>query len=189
VRDPARTDSAARRRYIHYLQRSLSCVSSVVVRPSQPDRRTDAWLLVTTSDPVEIATADGPKLRLTFEQAFHHGPHPRFPGERKVFTDMYSYRVRYSEKPEDALFAWHWHPLIRPESHLHIGAPHKTATDLHKKHVPAGRVSFEEVLLFLIHEMDAVPAKESYREDLGDSLARFDEFKSWSGSRRPPEPN
>lgn len=145
--------------------------------------------MVSSVDPIELRTAAGPGLYLTFQQAFHHGDHPRFPGESKVFTDSYSYRVRYSEQAKDALFAWHWHPLVRPECHLHIGAPHATATDLHKKRVPAGRVSFEDVLLFLIAEMGVQPQHANYLADLGDSLARFDEYKSWAGSRKPGESN
>ncbi len=141
--------------------------------------------MVSPTDPIRLRTgADGPDLFLTFQQAFHHGPHPNYPGDYKVFTEAYSYRVRYSEDATDALFAWHWHPAIRPECHIHIGAPHAIATDLHKKHVPAGRVSFEEVLLFLIDEMGVQPIRETFREDLGDSLTRFETFRSWSGSRK-----
>ena len=171
---------------MHYLQRSLACVSPAILRPSQPDQHVNDWRLVSSDDPIAIATEDGPPLFLSFQQAFHHGDHPDYQGERKIFTDAYSYRVRYSEKPADALFAWHWHPTLRPECHIHIGAPHAVATDLHKKHVPAGRVSFEEILLFLVAEMGARPTRASYRDDLGDSLARFDQFKSWAGPRKRP---
>jgi hypothetical protein len=136
-------------------------------------------------DPIRFESEGGPPLFFTFEQTFHHGDHPNYLGESKVFTDAYSYRVRYSEKAEDALFAWHWHPQSRPECHIHIGAPHATATDLHKKHVPAGRVSFEEVLLFLIDEMGVKPSRKTFRADLTDSLARFETYRSWSGSRKP----
>lgn len=186
MRDPARSEAEARRRYIHYLQISLSCVTaSEILRPAQPDEREDSWRLVSSTDPMRLATSAGPDMLLTFEQTFHHGDHPKYPGESKVFTDAYSYRVRYTERPEDALFAWHWHPEIRPECHIHIGAPHATATDIHKKHVPAGRVAFEEVLVFLIDEMDVVPVRPTFREDLTDTLTRFETFRSWSGSRRP----
>lgn len=159
------------------------------MRPAQPDFSTDAWLLLCPTEPIELKTRSSPNLFLTFEQGcFHHGPHPDFQGEYKIFTDAYIYRVRYSEKPEDALFAWHWHPTARPECHIHIGAPHATATDLHRKHVPAGRVAFEEILLFLIHEMDVQPIKEDWQKLLGDSVERFETFRSWTGSRKPEEP-
>ena len=185
MRVPANSESAARDRYRHFLQRSLSCVSKAVLRPAQPDRHTDRWVLLCPTDPIRLKSDSGPDLFLTFEQVFHHGLHPNYPGEYKVFTDAYIYRVRYSETPEGALFAWHWHPLARPECHIHIGAPHATATDLHKKHVPAGRVSFEEVLLFLIREMGVSPIKPTWQDDLGDSLQRFETYRSWSGSRKP----
>lgn len=159
------------------------------MRSAQPDTAADSWRLISSVDPIELRTASGHRLFLTFQQAFHHGDHPSFAGESKVFTDSYSYRVRYSERAEDALFAWHWHPSVRPECHLHIGAPHAIATDLHKKHVPAGRVSFEEVLLFLIAEMEVQPLRRDYLAVLGDSLARFDEYKSWAGSRKPEPGN
>jgi hypothetical protein len=141
--------------------------------------------LLSPDDPIALKSADGPGLLLTFEQAFHHGDHPDFPGESKVFTDAYSYRLRFSEEPADALSAWHWHPPARPECHIHIGAPHATATDIHKKHVPSGRVSFEEILLFVIEEMGVEPLRATFRNDLGDSLARFETFRTWSGSRKP----
>lgn len=188
MRVPASSESAARDRYRHFLQRSLSCVSEAVLRPAQRDRTRDVWVLVCPTDPIRLRSETGPDLFLTFEQAFHHGPHPEYPGEFKIFTDAYIYRVRYSERAEDALFAWHWHPLARPECHIHIGAPHSTATDLHKKHVPAGRVSFEEVLLFLISEMGVQPIKDSWEADLGDALDRFETYRSWTGSRKPDPP-
>lgn len=189
VRVPANSESAARNRYRHFLQRSLSCVSKAVLRPAQPDLSRDSWLLVCPTDPIQFKTKSGLNLLFSFEQGFHHGAHPDYPGEYKIFTDFYIYRVRFSEKPEDALFAWHWHPTARPECHIHIGAPHATATDLHRKHVPAGRVAFEEILLFLIREMDVVPLKESWQDDLGDSLTRFEIFRSWTGSRKPEDSN
>jgi hypothetical protein len=107
VRDPANSESAARGRYRHFLQRSLSCVSKAVLRPAQPDRNQDAWVLLCPTEPIRLKTKSGPDLFLTFEQTFHHGAHPDYAGEYKIFTDSYIYRVRFSERPEDALFAWH----------------------------------------------------------------------------------
>lgn len=42
-------------------------------------------------------------------------------------------------------------------------------------------------LAVLVREMDVMPIKESWQEDLGDSLARFETFRSWTGSRMPED--
>ena len=80
VRVPANSESAARNRYRHFLQRSLSCVSKAVLRPAQPDLSRDEWLLVCPTDPIQFKTRSGPNLLFSFEQGFPSWDAPRLPG-------------------------------------------------------------------------------------------------------------
>ena len=84
------------------------------------------------------------------------------------------------------MFQWHWHPEVsgREFCHLHVGAVHGDR-ELHKLHLPTGRVSFEEVILLLLAEFDVKPAREDFGEVLADSRARFETFRTWPGATPP----
>lgn len=189
MRDPARSDSEARSRYTGYLQRALSCVSQAVWTTGPPPRGPeDALALSTSEDPVRLRT-EGDPLFLTAGQLFHFTDHPVYTGERKVSTDAYSYHVRSSDIPNGEMFQWHWHPDVegRSECHIHIGAVHEPRGHLGRLHVPTSRVSFEQVLLFLIHELGVVPIREDWQDVLQDTEKRFEEYRSLGrGSLHPP---
>jgi hypothetical protein len=102
-------------------------------------------------------------------------------------TQEYIYNVSDSEESHEYLFAWHWHPTYRPDCHLHVKAMLANEMGLTKKHLPTARVSFEEVLWFLIDEFDVFPAKEpdECRAILEDTRTRHERHRHWWGSRKP----
>jgi hypothetical protein len=51
---------------------------------------------------------------------------------------------------------------------------------LSKLHIPTGRVSFEEVVRFLVEELRVVPIRADWREIVADSEVRFREYRTWS---------
>lgn len=182
---PARTNSEARDRYTHYLQRSLSCVSKTAIWVTGPTPlgKRGHLSLTTQPDPVPLTRSAG-RLYLSASQSFHFRPNPAARGQMKVSTDEYIYNLGESpDDPRDYLLAWHWHPSVKSECHLHIRATVGKDVDLHKSHLPTARVSLEEVLRFLIQECGVRPARSDWESVLRDSQSRHETYRTWSGAR------
>jgi hypothetical protein len=77
--------------------------------------------------------------------------------------------LREPEGPE--IVAYHWHPGRRSPidfPHLHLGAGSGVdREELHKAHLPTGRVELEDVLLMAIQEFGVRPRREDWEEILG----------------------
>ena len=175
------TESAARERYKYYLQQALSCIhpSAYFYIGKQP--LADEWALSTNPIPIPLQTRDGGVLYLTATQSFRTKRQKR---EWKVSTQAYIYNVSEWADTRDYMFAWHWHPSQPPECHLHVSAELSNHMKLDKKHLPTARVSFEEVLRFLIEEFDVEPAKSEWQGVLAETQERYERHRSWWGSTR-----
>ncbi len=178
MREPARSDSDARRRYLGHLQRSLSCVSPSAVWCYGPSPRPGIFVTLSVPAVVELPRG-GEALYLRATQEFHYGDHPEFPGERKVVTDAYAYTLSESADLTAELLAWHWQPEGGQGPHMHVGRAHPRLGELGRLHVPSGRVALEEVLLFAIDDLGVVPARPDAAEVLDETLERFRRYRSW----------
>ncbi len=178
MRVPARSKSAARDRYVGFLQQTLSCVTSVVWIVA-PTRTGDGLLLQLSEDAVRLPVRDRDPLWLQATQDFHFERDHRFGGEWKVKTDGYAYTIAATDDLSQELFAWHWHPNSRPDTHLHVGRRHPELGSVGKMHVPCGRVAMEEVALFAIHDLGVVPQRDDRQSILQDSLIRFRQYRTW----------
>jgi hypothetical protein len=147
VRVPARSKRAAHRRYDRFLQLSLSCVSNSahLVTGPRPLRERDELALTTEPPRIPLRRGRQRTVYLSATQNFHFERDPDFAKEWKVKTDAYAYHVFMSDDEEGQLFAWHWHPEIKPGCHLHVGARQGGSRALYRFHVPSGRVAFEEI--------------------------------------------
>lgn len=82
--------------------------------------------------------------------------------------------------PEERIYAWHWHPdsnrsnVDYPHVHVPKDAPFST------KHVPTGRVSLEDVLLFGIEELGVTPDLPNAREIIEEARATHKRHRAWS---------
>ncbi len=141
--------------------------------------QTRAFVTLSVPAIVAMARADGDPLHLRATQEFHLDDHPQFPGERKVVTDAYAYTLSESPELADELLAWHWQPESGREPHMHIGRAHARLGELGRLHVPSGRIAFEQVLLFVIDELEVVPAREDAKEVLSEVLERFRQYRTW----------
>jgi hypothetical protein len=187
VRVPARSPEEARERYLRFLQQSLSCVSREIWFVADRPRGQRGELSLTTSrDPLEMPMEGGGRLYLSAGQHFRFVPDDRYQGEWKVRTDGYAYRVGLSADPSDYLVAWHWHPDSRPDPHLHVGLTHPQVAGFRGMHVPTGRVSFEEVLRFLVIELKLRPLRRDWEAVLSETEGRFRAFRTWPRPRTPP---
>jgi len=88
-----------------------------IPKPKNPNVRT--WF----NPPAELATKSGGRLFLSFTQVLGAGPDPKEPGEFKVSTREYSYRLlQRVDVASREILAYHWHPndsALR-DPHLHI---------------------------------------------------------------------
>lgn len=161
-----------------------------VAGPSPNTTANDVRSLTTNTSAVQLRRDAGPPLLLSASQKFRIVEDPRegFEGEWKSSTLEYIYEVRVdpdSVEPSDRvdLFGWHWHPLTTParlEPHMHVRTPYPAlGATLGKLHLPTGRVSFEEVILFLICELGVTPVREDWEEVLAETLMRFKTYRTW----------
>ncbi len=182
MRVPARNPAAAQERYRHFMQQSLSCISDAVfyVAPRTKGER-EKRALVCQPDPLELTSETGGRLYLSIGHNFRVVPDDRFAGEWKVRTEGYFYRVRYSEDASGELFAWHWHPEVRSEPHLHVAR-------ISGLHVPSGRVAFESIIRMLIDDLHVIPNRDDWQEVLAETEQRFQAFRTWPAPRVPPAP-
>ncbi len=156
------------------------------VGPSPSDDENLALLL---RDPIKLRRKDGlPALFLTPFQLFRIIEDTRYDGEYKASTLAYIYAVQL-DAPENEgdseVIAWHWHPLTtpdRPAPHIHVRAERNDlGVTMSKAHIPSGRVSFEEIIRFLIEDLHVEPDRpEDWQEIVGDSESRFKTFRTWA---------
>jgi hypothetical protein len=93
VRVPARTKGDALKRYVRYLQLSLSCISRTAqfVTGQRPYGGEDALALTTKPERMRLRCEDETFVFLAAAQGFHFEADPDFDGEWKVKTDEYAY--------------------------------------------------------------------------------------------------
>ena len=182
-RDPARSDAQAKARFLGVLNRSLSAVCSDsiwIVSPLSGDR----FNAFTSPKPaVRLRVAAGPDLYLRSTIRFQYVDDDRFGRpERKVSTDFYAHTVGTSDDLKPQLYSWEWSAAEAP--HLHVRRSDPEYHGLGKLHVPTGRVFFEDVLRFLIQEHGVAPARDDWREVIGEGLRKVSGFATWGGGRR-----
>jgi hypothetical protein len=188
VREPAKTPHAAQQRYTRILQSSLACLTKAhwFVGPSPSDDENRS--LAVSEDPIRLRRETGlPRLCLEPTQLFTIVPDERFDGEWKARTLAYIYSVQLDQAEEGAereVIAWHWHPPTtpdRPDPHVHVRVDHAHLdVTLSKLHIPTGRVSFEEVIRFLIMDLHIEPARDDWKKIVGESETRFKKWRTWS---------
>lgn len=179
MRDPARNEREALRRYKRVLQRSLGVVTQAVWVTGEREQARGTHFLRTSEVPLRLTSVGGGYVYLAANQSFTYEKHGRFVGEYKVKTLGYIYAVGLGPSREDTIVAWHWHPENRPDCHAHVYAPHDLLPEgLAELHIPTSRVSMEQVLRFLIQDL-GVRARTGWEDAIADSEGRFLEYRSW----------
>ena len=84
MREPVRSDADARRRYVHRLNISLSCVTSSTIWRVGEASTPGCWLLLFSSTPIMLSRGleQGP-LYLNGTQVFHYAADPRYQASGK----------------------------------------------------------------------------------------------------------
>lgn len=116
--------------------------------------------------------------------------------EKRVKTREYIYQIAHAEDKK-ALYEFHWHPekIDRetlearkvdtankapfPYPHLHVRACDKRFDNLNKRHIPSGRVAFEDILGFIFRECNVKPAKSNWEKVLKATREEFETKHKW----------
>jgi hypothetical protein len=170
------------------MQRSLHCISPAIWIPGKPPLGGESEMALTTSEfPVALQDIHGQPLYLFASQAFHFERRPQLRTDWKVASDEYIYNVRSAadRDPASQMIEWHWHPQVRPECHAHVNGPLPGGFHLSGAHLPTGRVSFEQVLIFLLDELEIVSRQPEWRETLTSNHALHAAYRTWEGPGKP----
>ncbi len=177
-----RTAAEAVNNFLEALHKVISCV-------------TDTHLSVrggyrpTTEEPHVLVLGDGlpQKLRgtdlsLVLRQRYYvikvEDPNR---GPWKVSTAEYDYNFRDSETR--VVIAYHWHPggrqkVRRPHLHLDRGAE-VGRQELHRAHIPTGRVAIEDVIRFAINELGVEPRRDDWEQILDQAQRVHETWRTW----------
>lgn len=123
-------------------------------------------------------------------------PDEEKPSAKRVKTREYIYQIA-SLADGKPLYEFHWHPekIDRdtlepaerkpgenepfPYPHTHVRAKDSRFEDLNKRHIPSGRVAFEDVVSFLISDLDVKPNRKDWHEILRETKTEFDKTRKW----------
>lgn len=102
-------------------------------------------------------------------------------GPWKVSTAEYNYNFRDADNR--VVIAYHWHPqerqkVRRPHLHLDQGAG-VGRQDLHRTHIPTGRVSIEDVIRFAITELGVEPLRDDWEQVLESAQSVHETWRTW----------
>lgn len=185
VTENARTHREALDRHLGVLQDSLSCVSQAVWIPGRPVLGPEDQVAIGIDQPLKLQSKHGSQwIVLRASQVFHFELRRHFPRDWKVATDGYIYEVAESSGPP--LFGWHYHPDSRPDCHFHVYSS-VGPLNLHHAHLPTARVAFEEVLIFLLQDLEMAARRDDWPERLASNLGRHVRHRTWAGAGRPLE--
>jgi hypothetical protein len=158
----ARKPREAYDRYAAPLKQALSCITGAHVQNRGGyDTSRYPSRFGFTHNPARLGDPD---LALFFEEEFYIVEVENEPGTWKAITSKYEYAIEEHASRQE-IFAFHWGRNLLapvPYPHLHIGFGTKSASPPvgPKVHVPTGRVAVEDIVFFLISELDVPPVPE-----------------------------
>ena len=95
-------------------------------------------------------------------------------------TRSYEFTLTDRSTPRNRVFAWHWHPTSKRSSvtHPHVHLP--KATPFANAHVPTGRVSIEDIVLFGFQDLGVPPAIENAQAIVEEAMRVHKKYRAWS---------
>jgi hypothetical protein len=162
------------------MQKTVSCVTSSVLRPSKGgyEESADPRLLTFSDDPIVLRGEAGFSLSVRHYYRVKHGTGR---SRWKVSTVAYYYELQTSSG--DEVISFHWHPEQRSSvtsPHLHIGSGAGVKIEgFYKAHLPTPRVLLEDFLQMLIEDFDVQPERADWEIALQEGRAHFEAESSW----------
>ena len=180
----ARTPAEAVNNFLDPLQRVISCVT-------QAQLNVKGGYYPTTDEPHALVLGNGLPQKLSGEtdlslvvKQFYYVIRVEDPdrGPWKVSTAEYNYNLRDTDNR--VVLAFHWHPAERfkvrhPHLHLDQGA-RLGREDLHRTHIPTGRIFIEEVIRFIITELEVESLRDDWEKVLSEAEAAHQIWRTWS---------
>jgi hypothetical protein len=160
--------------FIAYLHETLSCVTPEKLTWYQQSKKLyKVWF----NPAAELATRSGGRLFLSFTQVLGAGPDPKRPGDFKVSTREYSYRLmQRSDVASKEILSYHWHPNDSElrDPHLHIRA-------VARVHFPTSRVCLEDFIRMLIKYYGVVPElkRSEWTAIIEKNKKAFEQMATW----------
>jgi hypothetical protein len=180
-----RTPAEVVNNFLDPLHKTISCVTQ-----AQLNIR-GGYFPTTTDEPHALTLADGLPQRLSgpsglslVVKQYYYVIKEDDPGRDpwRVRTAEYNYNLRDIEGK--VVIAYHWHPAPKfkvrdPHLHLEQGAKVGRA-EIHRAHIPTGRVAVEDVIRFVITEFGVEPLRADWDRVLADARATFREQRTWA---------
>lgn len=101
-----------------------------------------------------------------------------------VSTKHYLYSVLDHDLND--LVGFHYHPeldqdpILHPHIHVYAdGDKRYSGFNLHRRHIPSGRVALEDVIEWLIVELEVKPIRDDWQKVLHDTREKFKRNKTW----------
>ena len=168
--------------YTSEIQHIVSCVSDVVfnVIPKSADRH--VLVCSSTGGFFPVKRQGGSRLFIDINQEIET---PTTANDYRVSTKYYLYSI--ADGKQDDLVGFHYHPELDEDPvmypHIHAYAkedPRFKPLNLHKRHIPSGRVALEDVIRWLIDELKVVPDRADWDDVLINAREIFKSNQSWS---------
>ena len=173
----AKTPQHAVENFLAPIRQAVSCIThSIVISGFDPISSKPHVLTINNGDPVKLTST--PTLYLTVQMQYRvvEGKDER--GSWKVTTSGYNYSVQ--DRLEKELFAYHWHPWVKPcYAHLHV-CQASGVNLLRKIHLPTSGIAIEDVLELLIEEFKVKPIRQDWNKTLRKTKAAYEKFRTWA---------
>ncbi len=193
------TEREAVQKYVEPLQRAVSCISKSVLGVSGGYRVGDTPHSLTFGDGLP-QKLKGPNVYLSIVHKYRI-VRDDTPGRGpwRVTIDHYVYTIRRSPSSDSSskhekLISYQWHPNPQgrynyPHLHLYpdsiVGSPSEAAKLSSKSHIPTGRVAMEDIIRFVITQLNVQPLRKDWEKVLNETQERFTRYSSWLGSGPP----
>ena len=172
---PGRNSKQAYEQYSDPILRVLGCITPDKLickggfHDSAPNRKS---ILTFATNPATIPKSG---LTLFFLQEFSF-VHQATEKDWKVKTHKYTYAIERADDKQEVL-AFHWQDQ---SSKVHYPHAHMDLIHISRKaHIPTGRVPLEDVVWFLIKELDVQPLNKKWDKIILEAREKFIKFKTW----------
>lgn len=183
---PTNKSHYAIQNYLTELQTIVSCVASEVcyVYPNNNGRQVLAWFGTSQShpQPLLLKRKNNDKLFIDIRQEIRQ---PTARNNYLVSTKSYLYSILDAEKKD--LIGFHYHPeldddpVVHPHIHVYADTDKRFADfNLHKRHIPSGRVALEDVIEWLIIELEVKALRSDWQRILQTTRKKFKRIWTWS---------
>lgn len=166
--------------YTTEIQRIVSCIADEVcyVYPNANGRQVLAW---SSAGYFRVDCTDGNRLLIDINQEVED-PVPE--NKETVSTRYYLYSIADADCND--LVGFHFHPelnedpVIYPHVHAYANKDERfLAVNLHRRHIPSGRVALEDIVHWLIVELKVKPQREDWEAVLAEAREKFKKTQTW----------